>query len=192
MNFFSKLFGGKKNQVTDSTNHSTTEDKFIDEPKIEGPTMELFIESEEPKKPKLNPSSQSKLLLFLNRDFHSVGIREGFEHHCSETLDNAKKKIRSEFQLIIDQQVQEMCDKKLQLQNLIVDVNAVSALTLKKLENTIADIDRSIDLLLKQKELSIENEGWIMNVLHSYNQGFKQGVDDYIAGEDFLNSIKNI
>jgi hypothetical protein len=42
-----------------------------------------------------------------------------------------------------------------------------------------------------QKDLSIENEGWVMNTIHSYQQGFIQGLNDFLERENLLNSIKN-
>lgn len=193
MNFFSRLFGSKKNSNVNVVNLPANQEKVVDESNVEAPPVELFIDSEQPKQSNAVQSTQhSKITLFLDRNYHSLGIRDGYEYHSSETLDTGKKKIRAEFQLILDQQIQEKQEKRLQLQHLIIDVTAISPLTLQKLQKTIEDLNSSIDLLHKQKELSIENEGWVMNAIHSYHQGFTQGLNDFIAGEELLNSIKNI
>ena len=74
----------------------------------------------------------------------------------------------------------------------MVDVSKVSEDTRQKLENTVDELNSSMDKLQKQKELSAENEGWVMNAIHSYHQGFVQGMNDFILGENLVNSIKNI
>jgi hypothetical protein len=119
-----------------------------------------------------------------------MGINDGYEYHSLETLETGKKKIRAEFQLIVDQCIQEKFASRLQMRNLIVDVSKVSDDARQKLENTVEELNSSLALLEKQKELSAENEGWVMNAIHSYHQGFVQGLNDYIAGENLLNSIK--
>lgn len=73
-----------------------------------------------------------------------------------------------------------------------MNVEKIAEETKRNLELTIEELNSSIALLQKQKELSAENEGWVMNAIHSYHQGFVQGLSDYIAGENLLNSIKNI
>ncbi len=75
---------------------------------------------------------------------------------------------------------------------MIVYVGKIADTTRQTLENTIEELNASLDLLQKQKELSSENKGWVMNAVHSYHQGFIQGLNDYIIGENLLNSIKNI
>lgn len=78
------------------------------------------------------------------------------------------------------------------MKNIIVDVTKISDEARQKLENVIEELNASLNTLQKQKELSAENEGWVMSAIHSYHQGFVQGLNDYIAGENLLNSIKNI
>jgi hypothetical protein len=193
MNFFSRLFGSNKNSNVDAVNPSANQEKVVDESNVEAPSVELFIDSEQPQHSNVvQPTQQSKITWFLDRNHHALGIRDGYEYRSSETLDTGKRKMRAEFQLILDRQIQEKQQKRLQLEHLAIDVTAVSPLTLQKLQKTIADLDTSIELLYKQKELSIENEGWVMNAIHSYHQGFTQGLNDYIAGEELLNSINNI
>lgn len=157
------------------------------------PPIDLFIDSEPPQgeHQKVVFESKSKISAFLERNYHSIGSHDGFEYHSFETLEIGKKKIRAEFQLIIDQMIQEKLERRLQLKMMIVDVEKISDETRRNLELTIEELNTSIELLNKQKELSSENEGWIMNAIHSYHQGFVQGLNDFIASENLLNSIKN-
>ncbi len=192
MNIIEKLFGGRaktENPVTTITDPQLT---VADQPE-NIPPMDIFIDNEVPQPEReLTEETKSKITLFLERNYHSMGINDGYEYHSHETLEMGKKKIRAEFQLIVDQTIQEKSERRLQLRMLIVNVEKIAEETKRNLELTIEELNSSIALLQKQKELSAENEGWVMNAIHSYHQGFVQGLSDYIAGENLLNSIKNI
>ena len=192
MNIIEKLFGGRaktENPVTTITDPQLT---VADQPE-NIPPMDIFIDNEVPQPERqLTEETKSKITLFLERNYHSMGINDGYEYHSHETLEMGKKKIRAEFQLIVDQTIQEKSERRLQLRMLIVNVEKIAEETKRNLELTIEELNSSIALLQKQKELSAENEGWVMNAIHSYHQGFVQGLSDYIAGENLLNSIKII
>jgi hypothetical protein len=193
MNILSKLFGGKtqtENSAIIVTEPRTT---VIENQSENVPPIDLFIDNEVPQpEPQIAPETQNKITVFLSRNYHSMGTNDGYEYHSQETLEVGKKKIRAEFQLIIDHSIQEKFGSRLQMRNLIVDVTKVSDDARQKLENTVEELNSSLALLQKQKELSAENEGWVMNAVHSYHQGFVQGLNDYITGENLLNSVKNI
>ena len=194
MNIFSKLFGSKRNTpIVNNANLPEDKQKVVETLEVEPPAVELFTDSEKPKETKvIQVRQQGRITQFLEGNFHLMGIHDGYEYHSSETRDLGKRKIMAEFLLILDQQIQENQERKLKLKHLIVDVTSVSPSTLQKLQSTLEELNTSIDTLQHQKELSVDNEGWVMNAIHSYQKGFTQGLDDYIAGEELLNSIKNI
>jgi hypothetical protein len=191
MSILSKIFNIRaKNQETIV---SEPEKTLVEQSQESIPPVDLFIDNEPPTiGQQFQTESQSKITSFLNRNYHSMGTNDGYEYHSQETLETGKKKIRASFQLMLDQEIQEKSDRRLQLKNMIVDVAKVSDETRQKLENTFEELNISINKLQKQKELSIENEGWVMNAIHGYHQGFVQGLNDYIAGENLLMSIKNL
>lgn len=183
---------GKKPQTSDNKNINELSEELIMKQEPENtPSLDLFIDNEPPQTDQKLVEQQSKINSFLNRNYHAIGLNDGYEYHSQETLETGKKKIRAEFQLIIDQSIQEKYTSRLQIKNLIVDVAKVSEEAKQKLENTNEELTSSLELLHKQKELSIENEGWVMNAIHSYQQGFVQGLNDFIESENLLNSIKN-
>jgi hypothetical protein len=193
MSILSKFFGTKpqtENQATMIVEPQTT----VAETQQENiPPVDLFIDNEVPQaEQQVAVETQNKITVFLNRNYHSMGTNDGYEYHSQEILEIGKRKIRAEFQLIIDQSIQEKFGTRLQIKNLIVDVNMISDDARQRLENTVEELNSSILILEKQKELSAESEGWVMNAVHSYHQGFVQGLNDYIKGENLLNSIKNI
>jgi hypothetical protein len=183
---------GKKPQTSENKNiNELPEELIMEQEPVNSPPLDLFIDNEPPQLEEKLVERQSKINSFLNRNYHAIGLNDGYEYHTNETLETGKKKIRAEFQLIIDQSIQEKYTNRLQLKNLIVDVSKVSEETKQKLENTIEELNSSLELLHKQKDLSIENEGWVMNTIHSYQQGFIQGLNDFLERENLLNSIKN-
>ena len=191
MKIFSKLFNKKQSTVLNDTPFSDTKHNIA---AVEDliPDKELFIESQEPPRQNIQTEQPGRITLFLSRNYHALGVHDGYEYHSSENLITGKRKIEAEFRLILDQEIQEKEEKRLQLENLIIDVSSLSPLTLQKLQNTLQKIEVAIDRLENQKELSIAEEGWVMNAIYGYQQGFNQGVSDYIDSESMLNSIKNI
>jgi len=194
MNILKNLFGGsRKTEQSESTTFASPVTTVVEAQPENIPPVDLFIDNEPPHgdQQKIGSESKSKISTFLERNYHSIGINDGYEYHSFETLETGKKKIRSEFQLIIDQMIQEKSERRLQLKMMIVNVEKIADETRRNLELTIDELNTSIELLYKQKELSSENEGWVMNAIHSYHQGFVQGLNDFIASENLLNSIKN-
>ena len=194
MNILSKLLGNKTKaeKPLDMINNLPNTVEEIKTDNI--PPIDLFIDNEppQPEKQVVIETHPNKITGFLNRNYFSMGVNDGYEYHSQETLEIGKKKIKSEFQFILDQSIQEKLQKRLQIKNLIVHIAQIAETTKQTLENTIEEINSSLRILQNQKELSAENEGWVMNAIHSYHQGFIQGLNDYITGEDMLNSIKNI
>lgn len=194
MNIFKRLFDNSSNNEHLSAETFAPQATSVVESQPENtPPIDLFIDREPPQgeQQKIASESKSKISAFLERNYLSIGINDGYEYHSFETLENGKKKIRAEFQLIIDQIIQEKSERRLQLKMMIVNVEKIADETRRNLELTIDELNTSIELLYKQKELSSENEGWVMIAIHSYHQGFVQGLNDFIASENLLNSIKN-
>ncbi len=193
MSFLNNLFGGSASKNVSLT--ETIESSKINESAkaVNIPPAELFIDNIPPAvQTKTEEHSTNKISKFINRDYFSLGFNDGYEYHSNDILESGKKKIKAEFLLILDQSIEEKQRERLKTKNLLVDVSEVSEDASKKLENTIEEMNFSINTLQKQKELSCDNEGWVMTAIHSYYMGFKQGIDDFIAGEELLNSIRNI
>ena len=187
MSIFSKFFGNKtqtENQATMIAEPLTT---VVETQQENIPPVDLFIDNEVPQPERLaTAETQSIITVFLNRNYHSIGINDGYEYHSQETLETGKKKIRAEFQFIVDQEIETMSQQKLKMRTLVIDVTKISDEARQKLELTIEEVNTSLSKLEKQKELSAENEGWVMNLIHSYHQGYVQGLNDFISGENFL------
>jgi hypothetical protein len=185
MNILSRLFGRKFDSANGSNLNTSTEPVEVQEMNI---PKELFIESNPPEPKQIVDQRESKIAQFLNRNFRSMGTMDGFEYHSQDTLLHGKKKIRTEFLLIIDQEIDTLRQKRLKLKTLVISVLGISNDTRQNLELAIDEVDKSIDLLEKQKVLSVDDEGWVMNAIYNYHLGFIQGLNDYIEGEQLLHS----
>jgi hypothetical protein len=185
MKLLEKLFGWKATE---------NETSVIDEPITDNELpFDLFINDIDPSNDQdLQAQSKSRISTFLDCNYHSIGLKEGYETRSTEILNRGKKKIRSKFHLIMDQMIQEKSERRLELKMMVVKVEGIESETKRNLELTIDELDSSMSLLQTQKELSVENEGWVMNAIHEYHQGFSQGVNEFIEQENLLNSINNI
>ncbi len=189
MSILSKFFGNKTQTEKQATMIAEPQTTLVETQQENIPPVDIFIDNEAPQSElQVAAETQSKITVFLNRNYHSIGINHGYEYHSQETLETGKKKIRAEFQFIVDQEIEAMSQQKLKMKTLVIDVTKISDEARQKLELTIEEVNISLSKLEKQKEFSAENEGWVMNAIHSYHQGFIQGLNDFILGENFLNA----
>jgi hypothetical protein len=191
MNFLSNIFKSKDSysELNNSDNSGIDKDLATAVESISTPDKNLFVDSAAPS---IELEPVSKISSFLGRNFYSMGLRHGYDFHSSENSTLGKRKIGAEFRYVLDQEIQDRENKLLRLENSIVDVSLISETTLKKLQNTLLTVKSSISLLKVQKELSVDDEGWVMNAIYGYKQGYSQGLTDYIDSEALLSSINNI
>ncbi|SIQ53368.1 hypothetical protein [Pontibacter lucknowensis] len=186
LNIFSKRSSGKN--AAEPINNYANEDTNT-------PPVDLFVDPTPPKPESdkfQTATSPTKLSVFLGRDFHNMGKRDGYLYHSKETLENWKRKTRAEFHIIMDQMIQEKKEQRLTYLNHLASVGAMHETTSIQLSNMMEELNTSIAQLDKQKELAVEDEGWIMGAIHDYYHGYAQGLNDYLEGEILITSIRNI
>lgn len=149
------------------------------------PSADLFVDPTPPQPTRLT-NQPTKLTLFLNKDYWSLGRRDGYLYHTAESFVIWKRKTKAEFQLVVDQLIQEKSTQRLTLLNHIVSIGGIHDATSTQLTNSIREVESDIERLTTQKELSAVDEGWIMSVLHGYQLGFTQGLKEYVEGEALL------
>lgn len=191
MSILKRIFGDNA-KTENAVSMITPTAGLVESNPLNVPPFELFIDNEAPQKERpVFVEPKSEISNFLDQNYLSMGNNDGFEYHSNETLEIGKKKIRAKFQLIMDKMIQTKNENRLQLNIMKINVEHIAEETKRRLELTIEEINSSISLLEKQKELSAENEGWVMNAIHTYHQGFIQGLNDYMDSENLLISIKN-
>lgn len=153
---------------------------------------ELFVD-EMPPQAKIQKAEKkrSRFSEFMERNYQQLGINDGYETGTQELMDSTIKKIKSEFIIILDQMIEEKRLSIVNLKNQIPAIGTLSPLLVQQLENTIEVTKDSIAELQKQKELSIENEGWVMSGIHSYKSGLLSGLQTKLEENNLLTPGSN-
>lgn len=192
MSIFKNLFGSNGKTET----HLVSQEPIISDPinnSTENWLKTNFADLEPPvAESQQQTQSSSKVSEFLNRNYESKGINDGYEFGTHELLENSIKKIKSEFLISIDQMIE---DKKLSILKLSTQklaVGTIAPTVTHQLEASIVETNNSVSELQKQKGLSSENEGWVMNAVHSYKDGFIRGLLSKTEEDDLLSPISNL
>lgn len=145
-------------------------------------TEELFCENNPDfsQLEQTNKLSHNPLMEFKSRDFMATGYKKGFEEHSADALENGQLKLKAEFRNILQIMKDKNKSEIFVLKNEIVDAHSISERLTKKLELRIEQIESNINTMDYELELSVLNEGFIMEVLHTYREGYSKGYSDYV------------
>ena len=116
MKILKSIFGNSsKSEHLSAKTFAPASSSVVESSHENDPPIDLFIDNDPPQgeQQKIASNSKSKISIFLERNYHPIGVNDGYEYHSFETLETAKKKIRAEFQLIISHKGQLL--KKVQL-----------------------------------------------------------------------------
>ncbi len=139
----------------------------------------LFVEKNVPtNEPAPETQQSSKLAEFLDRDFRTIGYRDGYRYSNADVMDNAMRLIRCEFREIIDHMIEDCRETLNKLQNQVVELRHISAKTEEKVTTRMVLIQETITRLVMEKENSTMDEGLVMKAIHLYRDGFIRGVND--------------
>jgi hypothetical protein len=187
MKFFNFLTG-----TTDKASENSTDVLTEEHPTASGSSFadsieqSLFVDEVPPVKEETVSESKSRVAQFLNKDFHGVGLSDGYDYHSREAMDTAIRKIRSGFQMAVDQQIAIFAERRLQARNIIISIGDISPETRQNLDLVVDEMNQHIRQLEQQKAFSADNEGWVMNAIYAYQQGFTQGLNDWLMKENFM------
>lgn len=159
-------------QEIDSTNQSQSTSTDINENLFIDP---IYPESNE----QITINQENDLVDFLERDFKSLGYKDGYKYHSTDVLENYKQIIRCEFIEIICSTANRVQAKRSELRNCLIDVKQISIKSEEKLNYRIKELDNCIENLHKEKELARVNNGLIAKIIYTYHDGFIRGVEDY-------------
>lgn len=187
MKIFKSIFGKNNNnsQIAAANNDVTNySDKILEK---------IFVDENPPEAVKEETSKpESKIQIFLKQDYKAMGWKDGYEHGTQELFEVVCKELKSEFLLMLDEVIEE---KKMIISKMtvkLIEIGSISETTNSLLKQQLEEVRESINELKNQKLLSVDEEGWVMKVIHSYNDGFKRGLDNKIMEEDFLQNNSNL
>lgn len=185
MNLITRLFGSKNSTPNQTLANGVKVNEVLPADAL---PMDLFIDRTPPSPNGMVTAQRSIVSDFMDEDFFTAGAGDGYNFHSTEILEARKKEIRSRFLYMIDQAIGEKKSKRLNLQNLLIDIEAISTEMKERVKNTINELEDVIDTLSIQKELSGIDEGWVIGPVRKYHLGFLQGMKDYVDTEVLIGS----
>jgi hypothetical protein len=180
MNWFSKIFSNK----TDNRNHGTDPASVQDATTLQGLTPaiteDLFVDNQAPEvENETGKDTGISIRAFLEQDFNGSGYKDGYNYHSVEMKNNRIKSLKATFRFQLDLSIEEKRQALLQLRTHNIDFEGLSERMTRRITAVEEEQKSFIARLEKEKELSVEEEGWIMKPIHEYRDGFLRGADAY-------------
>jgi hypothetical protein len=183
MSIFSKLFEKKAPALVEPQSQTAT-DKATLVPSID---KSLFTEDRHPSElfPTVESTSQSKsrksiLEDLKSKDYHAMGMRDGYDDHNFETMDQHVNLISCDFREVYSLAIQELDEQLLNIERTLVpqfeeqmpyEYREVK-LQKEKLEEQKRD-------LKQQYDLATLGEGYIEKSVEQYKVGFRKGFNQW-------------
>ena len=178
MSFLSNIFGRNNHS---SNNGSETEhaQQFHNEPDLKS-FENIFVNPEPPVQEKESETNAvSGLEAFLSCDYFKMGFEEGYKTHSAEAKTARINVIKSEFRLIMSRKIDQLRQEMLTLENHLIDVEGIDQRLEKKILKRIGYIKERCVENEKEKALSVEDEGLVMESIHKFTDGFIKGTQMY-------------
>jgi hypothetical protein len=186
MKLFNKFFGL---QPKPTTNLSTSPIEFPAQEEIPSDLLKnLFSDNEPPTKTTSSEMKTSRLQDFLKINYSTLGFSDGYESHSTDLLARKISILKSEFRQIIDESIDNRKQEVFQLRNQLIETRGLSDRLVEQLELRIQEIKEVVAKLEREKELSSEDEGLVMNAIHQYHEGFLRGCKDWHEAKLFAQS----
>lgn len=175
MNFIKRIFTNQSGKQL----NSEQEDLLL---------KDLFIEEEEPDTAdeSIEESAVDPIELFLNKNYESIGYRDGFEHPDNEFFKLRSRALISEFQTLLSKQINHLESNKCDINIRRQQTDEIAMALNIHMKETLLFMDLKIQKLEKEKELAAMQEGMVMKVINQYKAGYVQGVKDNT--DAFLNA----
>jgi hypothetical protein len=177
------IFRRKKPQIADPTN---TDDNVVATQNLQSGLFEtspvdynLFVDEQPPYLKEAQKQPSNSIEKFMNQNFQSDGYKNGYDFPETEYLESKIKLIKSDFRLVIDMAIDNKKAELYELKLHFIKVSGISQRLEAQLEEKIKFVEKDIEELEKQKNLSVDNEGIIASSIHAYRLGFIQGIEKY-------------
>jgi len=142
--------------------------------------QELFIDEREPvTEGSITMEKKGPLMTFLEENHYGSGFNDGYTYHAAEMMINGIKTIKSEFRMAVDQSIQAEKTLLLRVEHELIDAEGASDRIERKYKLIIQSIKDRIARLERETELSVEEEGLVMNAINPYREGFIRGLEKY-------------
>lgn len=183
MNIFKKLFAPASPAKVEIENQNSNPVETMETPR---PNIESFLFTED-RHPSLlfpqgmdNPKSSNPKKCILedlkNKDYFSMGKRDGLEDHCFETMQRNVNLIACDFREAYSKAIQELDVKLLQLNvNLNPSFEQEMPFEYREVNLQKDYLEEQKRDLMKQADLTAMGDGYIEKSIELYKAGFKKG-----------------
>lgn len=158
---------------------------------------ELFIEDRAPHEFEVAqqlPAKQKTILHdLLQKDYHTMGHRDGHRLHDLTRQDLQLEIIAAEFRQAYDMALQDI---EIQLEQICMHLTEKVAAEApdihEKLQTRHDQLVKQKRELMLQKDLAVTGEGFVEKSVRYYKAGFREGFDLYVEGELIFKHIKTL
>jgi hypothetical protein len=152
------------------------------------PDATLFLESEPPEE-KNGHELPSEVTAFLNENHFSAGLSAGYQLHCHDGLLFHLIDMRTRFRRCADYQIVDLQNQIFDKEMIGIQLGDLLPSQKHCLELSLDRNRQQIEEVKKQKELSVDDEGWISGAVSSFKLGFQKGMIDYFNEKEFFKSL---
>lgn len=183
MNIFKKLFAPASPAKVEIANQIPNTVETMEAPR---PSIDQFLFTEDRHPDTLFPSGENKEVYsknkksiledLKNRDYFSMGKKDGFEDHCFETMYRNTNLIACDFREAYAKAIQELDAKLLELSiNLDLRFEEEMPFEYREVQMQKEYLEEQKRDLMKQVDLTILGDGYIEKSIELYKAGFKKG-----------------
>lgn len=122
---------------------------------------------------------------FLDKDHYADGLTQGYLFHSESSMQLYINDLKSRFRMEINALDELMQDVILSKRKKLIDLGNMMSNLKEQLSLEIANDEETRQNLNLQKELSVDGEGWIAQVLYAFEKGYRKGMLDYLAIREF-------
>jgi hypothetical protein len=127
--------------------------------------------------PKVLPGSIEE---FQSRDYFRMGLTDGYNNPSVDTQTFSVNALKADFRFRLDRKIDSLSQDIFSLQIQLIGLQGMGSRIERQVERKISFFTEMINNLEAEKALSAIDEGWIMNALSRYNNGFQQGCQQFV------------
>ncbi len=123
---------------------------------------------------------------FFGQNHFGFGRYNGSRFRCEEALSAELSSLIARFQNILVELIERRKTRQNRLRSEVLGVRSLSPSMAEKLQLADEQVQREVDLLQEQIQLSEQRRGWVLEALNRYRLGFDRGLREALD-YDLLN-----
>lgn len=122
---------------------------------------------------------------FLEKDHYADGLSQGYIFHSESGMQLYLNDLKSRFRMEINALDELIHDVILSKKKKVIDLGCMMPNLKEQLNLEIASDEEMRQDFKLQKELSVDGEGWVAQVLYAFEKGYRKGMLDYLNVREF-------